>query len=77
MVLLRYKHLTFCQFFLSRDTRKLTDIWALTYSSFSDMLDVADGHAHAQHLLQLEFDRCLQLIDLHMGTPSSAHCHDV
>ena len=28
--LLMYKHRTFCQFFLSRDTRKLMDICVLT-----------------------------------------------
>ena len=34
---LRYRHLTFCQFFFSRDTRKLIAICELMYSSFSDM----------------------------------------
>ena len=27
-------------------------------------VDIANGHAHAQHLLQLELDGCLDLIDL-------------
>mmetsp|Transcript_10848 Transcript_10848/g.26490 ORF Transcript_10848/g.26490 Transcript_10848/m.26490 type:complete len:224 (+) Transcript_10848:410-1081(+) len=35
MVVLRYRVLTFCQFFLRRDTRKLTDICTLTNSSRS------------------------------------------